>query len=104
MKMGSVRGVLPPSAYGRRWRVCVYAGGGLCHRAHPKGTARSPQEYVHPLLMLTGEAYANMTLTTCIRTSAMRCAVTNHGCCSILAPGGRIQILFEDGTAKDIDV
>jgi hypothetical protein len=26
----------------------------------PKGTARSPQEYGQPLLVLTGEAYASM--------------------------------------------
>ena len=27
----------------------------------PKGTARCPQEYVDPLLILTGEAYAKET-------------------------------------------
>ena len=27
----------------------------------PKGTERSPQEYVHPLLVLTGETYTHMT-------------------------------------------
>ncbi len=30
----------------------------------PKGTPRSSQEYLHPLLVLTGEAYANMTFET----------------------------------------
>ena len=30
----------------------------------PKGTDRSRQEYLNPLLVLTGEAYANMTFET----------------------------------------
>ena len=42
----------------------------------PKGTTRSPQEYQHPLLVLTGEVYAHMTFATCIRRSVRHCAVT----------------------------
>jgi hypothetical protein len=30
----------------------------------PKGTEHSPQEYVHPLLMLTGEEYAKIPFDT----------------------------------------
>ena len=71
----------------------------------PKGTARSPQEYVHPLLVLTGEEYAHMTfdhlytrICNALRGDKPRVVA------QYLAPGGRIQILFEDGTAKDIDM
>jgi hypothetical protein len=70
-----------------------------------KGTARSPQEYQHPLLVLTGEAYANMTFDSLY---TQICQALYHGkprvVAEYLAPGGRIRILFEDGTAKDIDV
>ncbi|MGH8060175.1 MAG: hypothetical protein ACREOH_23540 [Candidatus Entotheonellia bacterium] len=71
----------------------------------PKGTARSPQEYQYPLLVLTGETYAHMTFDSlytqickALRDGKPRVVV------EYLAPGGRIRILFEDGTAKDIDV
>jgi len=71
----------------------------------PKGTDRSPQEYVHPLLVLTGEEYANMTfdalytqICNALRGDKPRVVATT------LAPGGRIRILFEDGTAKEVDM
>jgi hypothetical protein len=71
----------------------------------PKGTARSPQEYVSVLLVLTGEAYANMTfeqlythICTALRGDKPRVVA------EYLGPGGHRQILFEDGTAKDMDV
>jgi hypothetical protein len=70
-----------------------------------KGTERSPQEYVQPLLVLTGEAYATMTfdalytrICTVLRGGKPRLVAT------YLAPDGRMRILFEDGTAKEIDV
>lgn len=70
-----------------------------------KGTARSPQEYVDPLLVLTGEAYATMTFETlyaricdALRGSRPRVVATS------LAPEGGARIHFEDGTAKDADV
>ena len=71
----------------------------------PKGTARSHQEYQHPLLVLTGEAYANMTFDNlytqlCKALRGDRPQVVAQ----YLAPGGHLRILFEDGTAKDIDV
>jgi hypothetical protein len=71
----------------------------------PKGTERSPQEYVHPLLVLTSEAYAHMTFDTlyiclcdALRGDKPRMVAT------YLAPGGGIRILFEDGTAKEVDM
>jgi hypothetical protein len=71
----------------------------------PKGTARSPQEYVSPLLVLTGEAYAQMTFDSlytqichALRGDKPRVMAT------YLAPSGRIRILFEDGTAKEVDL
>ena len=70
-----------------------------------KGTARSPQEYHHPLLVLTGEAYANMTFDNLY---TQICQALRHGKPRVVAeylePGGRIRILFADGTAKDVDV
>jgi hypothetical protein len=69
-----------------------------------KGTDRSPQEYVNPLLVLTGQAYANMTFETlharicdALRGDRPRVVATS------LVPGGRMRVLFDDGTAKDVD-
>jgi hypothetical protein len=71
----------------------------------PKGTDRNPQEYMHPLLVLTGEAYATMTfdalhtrICNALRGDKPRVVAT------YLAPDGRIRILFEDGTAKEADL
>ena len=71
----------------------------------PKGSKRSPQEYVSPLLVLTGEAYATMTfenlythLCNALRGDKPRVAGI------YLAPDGRTRILFEDGTAKEVDL
>ena len=70
-----------------------------------KGTARSPQEYQHPLLVLTGEAYANMTFDNLYTQlcEALR-GDRPHVVAQYLAPGGHLRLLFEDGTAKEIDV
>lgn len=71
----------------------------------PKGTERSPQEYVQPLLVLTGEEYANMTfdalytrICNALRGGKPRVVA------QYLAPEGHIRILFEDGTAREIDM
>ncbi len=71
----------------------------------PKGTERSPQEYVHPLLILTSEAYIHMTfdilhrrICDALRGDKPRVVMTS------LTPGGSIRILFEDGTDKEIDM
>jgi hypothetical protein len=71
----------------------------------PKGTDRSPQEYVRPLLVLTGEAYASMTFDTLY---TQICAALRGDkprvVAQYLAPGGHLRILFEDGTAKELDL
>ena len=66
-----------------------------------KGSTRNGQEYVGPLLVLTGEAYANMAfhalharLCDALRGGRPRVVATLH------APGGRTRIVFDDGTAK----
>lgn len=71
----------------------------------PKETARSPQEYVSPLLVLTGEAYATITFDDlytqiCKALRGDRPQVVAQ----YFAPGGDVRILFADGTAKDIDL
>jgi hypothetical protein len=69
-----------------------------------KGTGRSPQEYVHPLLVLTGEAYATMTFDTLYAQicNALR-GDKPRVVAQYLAPGGRLRILLEDGTGRNID-
>ena len=71
----------------------------------PKGTERSPQEYVQPLLVLTGEEYANMTFDTLYTRicNALRVGKPRV-VAQYLAPEGHIRVLFEDGTARDIDI
>jgi hypothetical protein len=70
----------------------------------PTGSDRSPQES-QPLLVLTGEEYANMRFETLYAhiCNALR-GNKPRVVAQYLAPGGRIRILFEDGTAKEIDV
>jgi hypothetical protein len=81
-------------------RAVVFVGEGA-----RKGTARSPQEYVSPLLVLTGEEYATMAFETlrarvcdALRGEKPRVVATS------LLPGERMRILFEDGTTKEVDV
>lgn len=71
----------------------------------PKGTDRSPQEYVHPLLVLSGEAYASMTfemlhrhICDALRGDGPRVVAT------ALIADGRVRVLFEDGTSKVVDM
>lgn len=70
----------------------------------PKGTPRSSQEYVNPLLLLTGEIYARMTFETLYARicQALRGNKTKIVATSLL-PTGRAHIFFEDGTSKEVD-
>jgi hypothetical protein len=68
------------------------------------GTVRNGQEYVHPLLVLTGEEYATITfeqlharLCNALRGEKPR-VIGQY-----LAPDGSIQTFFEDGTSKTDD-
>ena len=70
----------------------------------PKGTDRSPQEYIHPLIVLTGEQYAGMRFETlharvCDALRGNRPRVVATFC----APSGRTRIFFENGTSKELD-
>ena len=71
----------------------------------PKGTERSPQEYVQPLLVLTGEAYATITFET-LYTHICRAlrGAKPRVVAQYLAPGGRLRLLYEDGTVQDMDI
>ena len=71
----------------------------------PKGTDRSPQEYVDPLLVLSGEVYAHITfralyelICKALRGDRPRIVAT------ALLPGKRIRMLFGDGTDQDVNV
>lgn len=70
----------------------------------PKGTGRSAQEYVEPLLLLTGQAYAEMKfealharICSALRGDRPRVVATS------VASNGRVRIHFEDGTSRESD-
>ncbi len=71
----------------------------------PKGADRSPQEYVDPLLVLSGAVYAHITFQALYE---LICKALRGGRPRIVAtallPGKRIRILFEDGTDQDVNV
>jgi hypothetical protein len=68
-----------------------------------KGTARSPQEYVSPLLVLPGQEYATVTFG---QLHEMICNALRRNRPRLLAelwgPDGRARLLFDDGSARDI--
>jgi hypothetical protein len=70
-----------------------------------KGTDRSHQEYVDPLLILTGEEYATMTFDDLYRRicDALR-GDRPRLAAQWLTPDGRLKLLFEDGTAEECDL
>jgi hypothetical protein len=70
-----------------------------------KGTERSPQEYVQPLLVLTGEAYATMTFDALYThiCNALR-ADKPWVVATYLAPDGSMRLLFEDRAVQEVDV
>ena len=68
-----------------------------------KGTARSGQEYVAPLLVLSGAAYATVSfpelhtrLCDALRGNRPRLAA------EVLQPDGRSTLVFEDGRVVDL--
>ena len=67
-----------------------------------KGTARSGQEYVDPLLVLSGREYATMPFASlhdkicdALRGDRPRIVAESWG------PDGRIRLLFEDGSVQE---
>ena len=70
----------------------------------PKGTARSPQEYVRTLLVLTGREYATLTfghlhdmICDALRGNRPRLQAESWG------PDGRGRLFYEDGSTREIE-
>jgi len=68
-----------------------------------KGTARNPQEYSNPLLVLDGKQYARMTfdelhdrICDALRGDRPRLVIETLG------PDGRHSLHFDDGTSRDL--
>jgi len=66
-----------------------------------KGTARSPQEYVRPLLILSGQEYTTIPfedlhrlICDALRGDQPQLVAEVHG------PDGRGRLLFEDGSIR----
>ena len=70
-----------------------------------KGTARSPQEYVDPLLVLTGERYAALSFE---QLHDLICEALRQGrprlVAEVYSSEGRVKLVFEDGATKEVDV
>jgi len=91
-------GALPTDDDGQTLRAVVFVTEGT-----PKGTARSPQEYVGPLLVLSGREYATIRfgqlhdrICSALRGHRPRLLAEWWG------PEGRGWLLFDDGGAQDI--
>jgi hypothetical protein len=71
----------------------------------PKGTARSPQEYVHPLFVLTGKEYASITFDALYTRI---CNALRGDRPRVLAEffnaEGRVRVLYENGSAQEHDM
>ena len=69
-----------------------------------KGTSRSPQEYVDPLLILSGQEYASLSFQElheriCDALRGGRPRVSFE----VIDPGGDAKIVFEDGTSRPVN-
>lgn len=69
----------------------------------PKGTPRSAQEYINPLLVLSGEEYVALSfeelhqrICDALRGGRPRCIAEWWN------PEGNVRLLFEDGSSEDI--
>lgn len=88
---------MPEADEGRAMRAVVFVVAGT-----PKGTARSGQEYVNPLLVLSGReydaiAFAELHERICnaLRGARPRCVGEFWG------PDGSVRLMFEDGSTED---
>jgi hypothetical protein len=68
-----------------------------------RGAEKVGQEYVRPLLVLSGSEYSRMTfenlyerICDALRENLPRCVV------QILEPNGRIRVVFEDGSTREV--
>ncbi len=89
---------LPPEDDGTVLRAVVFVTAETA-----KGTARSGQEYVDPLLVLSGKAYAALSfeqlheqLCAALRRDRPRVVM------EVLGGDGGIRLVFEDGAVKDL--
>ncbi len=92
-------GAAPTDDGGQAMRAVVFVT-----EATLKGTARSPQEYVGPLLVLSGQEYATTAfgqlhhmICDALRGHRPRLVAESWG----PDTGGRL--LFEDGSARDVE-
>jgi hypothetical protein len=71
----------------------------------PKGTARSGQEYVAPLLVLTGQEYAALPFQTLHDRICELLARGQPRCVSMkLLPDGKARLTFDDGSSREVGV
>lgn len=89
---------VPPEDEERTMRAVV-----LITEGTRKGTDRSGQEYVDPLLILSGEEYSAMPfqdlhdrICNALRGDRPRCVAEWWG------PDGRGRLMFEDGSTRDV--
>jgi hypothetical protein len=91
-------GAIPADDDGQTMRAVVFVKEGT-----PKGTTRSPQEYVDPLLVLSGQEYAVITFR---QLHEMICDALRAHHPRLIAeswePDGRGRLLFDDGSTRDI--
>lgn len=82
----------------RTLRAVVFVAEGT-----PKGTERSGQEYVAPLLVLTGEEYATVTFGDLYRRicDALR-GTRPRSIAEVWGPDGTVRVMFEDGYVKEV--
>jgi hypothetical protein len=72
-------------------------------RGTPKGTARSHQEYVNPLLVLGGQEYAGISFADlhkriCDALRGDRSRLVGE----VWAPDGTVRLVFKDGSSRII--
>lgn len=91
-------GAVPTDDDGQTMRAVVFVTEGTA-----KGTARSPQEYVGPLLVLSGREYAAIRfgqlhdmICDALRGDRPRLVAESWG------PDGRGRLIFEDGSTRDV--
>jgi hypothetical protein len=90
----------PPEDEGRKFRAVVFVT-----EETAKGTKRSGQEYVSPLLVLTGQEYAAMPFAELHRRICDILRGSGPGLIgSFMRPDGRIRLMFEDGSTREIEV
>jgi hypothetical protein len=92
-------GAAPHDDEGHAMRAVVFVAEGT-----PKGTARSPQEYVRPLLVLSGQEYATIAFRQLHR---MICDALRGSQARVVAevwgPNGRGRVVFGDGSVQEIE-